>query len=805
MSEKEDIRVGVYVCRCGLNVAKSVDTTSLKEYASKLPGVVYAEESEFACSDSGMKAISESIKEHKINRVVIAGCSPWLHEPTFQRMLERVRLNKYLLEMANIREHCALLYPSQILKATEKAKFIVKGAVERARTLEPIERKRVPVQKSILVLGGGVAGVESAKRLGDLGMEVFLVEKTPFIGGKVLQLGSVFPSDDCGTCVSPCGNDLHRRCFYRNTIVDHEHVNILTSAELTKLNGHIGNYKATIAIKPRSVNPELCMDCGRCAEVCPVEVPNEFNFGWDKRKAIYILSDQALPRIYAIDSGNCIRCGKCAEVCPVKAIDLEEKPREMTANIGAVIVATGFEPFEPKGMYAYGENPNVVTQLQLARMLDQSGPTKGKVIRPSDGQEPKRIAMIQCVGSRDLKVHEYCSKICCGIAVKHATEIMERWPEAGLAIIHKDIRLTGKHYEDYYYRAQNQGVRLLRGEVQAVTTMPDGSIHIDVLDENNEMVPLYVDLLVLSTGLEPSIGANDLAQKLGVATSTDGFFAERGPKLEPLDTVMEGVFIAGTAHGPKDIQESVTQALGATGRVASLLMRGEMEIDLAKAWVDKEKCVGCGACASICPFGAIEWSAFGEPKVIEAACEGCGICSAVCPVSAMQLRHYKDDQLVPKIKAILTPKWLSIEKKDEPVIIAFACQWCSYAAADAAGNMGMEYPDNIRIIRVPCSGRIDARHVLAAFKYGADGVIISGCLPTQCNYLTGNLEAIDRVDIMKKTLDVLGVGGDRLETIFTSACMPTWLITMFNDFTDRIKKLNETSKPNSDVIPLEVG
>jgi heterodisulfide reductase subunit A len=269
--------------------------------------------------------------------------------------------------------------------------------------------------------------------------------------------------------------------------------------------------------------------------------------------------------------------------------------------------------------------------------------------------------------------------------------------------------------------------------------------------------------------------------------------------------VMEGVFIAGTAHGPKDIQESVTQALGATGRVASLLMRGEMEIDLAKAWVDKEKCVGCGACASICPFGAIEWSAFGEPKVIEAACEGCGICSAVCPVSAMQLRHYKDDQLVPKIKAILTPKWLSVEKKDEPVIIAFACQWCSYAAADAAGNMGMEYPDNIRIIRVPCSGRIDARHVLAAFKYGADGVIISGCLPTQCNYLTGNLEAIDRVDIMKKTLDVLGVGGDRLETIFTSACMPTWLITMFNDFTDRIKKLNETSKPNSDEIPLEVG
>jgi heterodisulfide reductase subunit A len=380
---------------------------------------------------------------------------------------------------------------------------------------------------------------------------------------------------------------------------------------------------------------------------------------------------------------------------------------------------------------------------------------------------------------------------------------MERFSDSGISIIHKDIRLTGKHYEDYYYRAQNLGVGMLRGDVQSVSDEPDGSIEVEVRNEYGDLVTMHIDLLVLSTGLEPSEGATDLGQKLGIINSPDGFFAERGPKLEPLDTAVEGVFIAGTAHGPKDIQESVTQALGAAGRVASLLVKGDMEIDLAKAWVDKEKCVGCGACASVCPFNAVEWSAFGEPKVIEEACEGCGICSAVCPVSAMQLKHYKDDQLIPKIKAILTPKWLSEEKKDEPVIIAFACQWCSYAAADAAGNMGMEYPDNIRIIRVPCSGRIDALHVLSAFKYGADGVIISGCLPTQCNYLTGNLEAIDRVDVMKKTLDVIGTGSDRLETIFTSACMPTWLITMFNDFTERVKKLNETSRPKPETITIK--
>jgi heterodisulfide reductase subunit A len=796
MSIKDDLRIGVFVCRCGLNIAKSVDTTSLVEYSTKLPGVIYAEETEFACSEIGLKRISEAIRDNKINRVVIAGCSPWLHELTFQRMMERVKLNRYLLEIANIREQVAFLYPNQILKATEKAKLIINAAVERVKTLEAIGRAKVPIQKSVLVIGGGVAGVEAAKRLGDLGIEAYLIERTPFLGGHALQLGSVFSTEDCGTCVSPCGNELHRRCFYRNSISYHPFVNILTSTELKQISGHIGDYKATLSVKPRGVNQELCMGCGKCEEVCPVAVPDSFNFGWSKRKAVYILSDQALPRTYAIDPGNCIKCNKCSEACPVDAIDLQEEVREITINIGAVIVTTGFESFNPKGLYTYGENPDVITQLQLARMLDMTGPTKGKVIRPSDGIEPKRIAMIQCVGSRDPKIHEYCSKICCGIAVKHATDLMERYPEAGVAIINKDIRLTGKHYEDYYYKAKNLGVRLLRGEVEQVVKTDNNEISVEIKDEFGEHVHLYVDMLVLSTGVEPSKGAAELAEKLRIPLSIDGFFAERGPKLEPLDTVVDGIFIAGACHGPKDIQESIIQALGATGRVASILFKGFMDIDLAKAWVDEEKCVGCGACASICPFKAIEWSAFGEPKIIEAACEGCGICAAVCPVAAMQLRHYKDDQLIPKIKAIMTPKWLSVEKKDEPVIIAFACQWCSYAAADAAGNMGLEYPENIRIIRVPCTGRIDALHILSAFKNGADGVIISGCLPTQCNYLTGNLEAIDRVDIMKKTLDTLKIGSERLETIFTSACMPTWLVALFTDFTERIKKMNETQKIN---------
>jgi heterodisulfide reductase subunit A len=789
--EKNEIRIGVFICRCGLNIAKSIDTTALATFAEDIEDVVHVNEIEFSCSDIGQEVIIKDITENNLNRVVIAGCSPWLHENTFQKTLEKAGLNKYLLEMANIREHVALLYPGQVIKATEKAKHILKAAIERSRTLESIDKLNVKINQSVLIIGGGVSGTEAAKRLGDLGINTFLVEKTPFVGGKVLQLGSVFPTDDCGTCTGPCENELHRRCFYRSPIAHHPYVHILTNTSVKELKGHVGRFKAVLETKPRYINLDLCMSCGRCAEVCPQEVPNEFNYGMDKRKAAYILSDQALPRVYAIDEGSCTKCGNCVDACPTQAIDLNEEPHQTTIDIGSVIVSTGFELFDAKGMFGFGEIPDVIDQLHLARMLDLSGPTNGKVVKPSNNKEPRSIVMIQCVGSRDPKTNEYCSKICCGIAVKHAVDVAKRYPNSEITIIHKDIRLTGKYYEDYYYEAEDLGINLLRGEVLKVNNQDDGTIKVDIENEFGEHTSMDVDLVVLSTGLEPSRGTHQIAETLGLKLSRDNFLAERGPKVEPLDTSIEGIFIAGTAHGPKDIQESVTQAIGASSRVASILIPGEMEIDRAKAVVDIDTCVGCGACASACPFNAIEWKAFGHPEVIEEACESCGICAAVCPVSAMQLKHYKDDQLVPKIKGIMTPKWINEEMMDEPVILVFACKWCSYAAADAAGSMGMEYPDNIRIIKVPCTGRVDALHILSAFKYGADGVMISGCMPDQCNYIDGNLKALDRSEITKKVLDVLEIGGERLETVFTTACMPTWLVSMFKEFTERITKINE--------------
>jgi len=649
----EEVRIGVFVCHCGMNIAKSVKVEEVCDYASKLPNVVYTAHHEFTCSEIGQKAIKEAIKEHRLNRVIVASCTPKLHELTFQKCVAEAGLNPFLFEMANIREQCSWPHMHEPEKATRKAKQIVRAAVERAALLERIGMMSTPVMPAVLVVGGGVAGMAAAVGLADYGFQVHLVERSSTLGGKALQLGKVFPTEDCGVCVSPRMMELHRKCLYRSGVVNHSRIKVYMQSTVSSLGGYVGSFKATIDVKPTFVDSKLCIACGLCEDVCPVEVSNEFDLGLSVRKAIYKMSMEAVPHSYVLDMGSCTRCGKCLKVCPTNAITLDAKPIKVNVDVGAVVVATGFEEFDPKGLYGYGSYPNVVTQLKLARMMDPSGPTKGMVVRPSDGKVPRRIVMIQCVGSRDKSTNIYCSKVCCGIALKHARSIKEQYADADLTICHKDIRLTNKNYEHYYTDCQDMNVRFVRGDVAEVTEDPETkSIRIKVNDEFKGMVELESDLLVLSCGSIPARDTRELARTLNLSLSPDSFFMELHPKLAPVDTNVDGIYICGACQGPKDIHESVNHAMAAVSRTATLLAKGKVEVDLAKALIDEDLCIGCGNCVTKCPYKAIELVPPGVARVVEIACKGCGICVAECPLRAIQLRHFKDEQLFASIAGI---------------------------------------------------------------------------------------------------------------------------------------------------------
>jgi len=648
-----ETRIGVFVCHCGLNIAKSVNVKTLREQMSKLPGVAYGADYEFMCSETGQKIIRDAIKEHRLNRIVVASCSPKLHELTFRRVVKEAGLNPFLFEMANIREHCSWAHLHEPEKATEKAVHIVKSAVERCKYLDEIGEKEEFVKPSALVIGGGIAGITAAVGLADFGFEVHLIEKLPWLGGKTAQLGKAFPTEDCGVCVTPRTSEMDRKCFYKRQILSHPQIKTYTLSTLKNLSGYIGHFRAQIEKMPRYIDEKLCIACGECEKVCPVEVPNEFDLGLSKRKAVYLPFIQAVPHIYALDMNHCTKCGKCVEICPTKAIDLEEKTLYIDVEVGTTIVAVGFDEFEPIGLFGYGNYQNVITQLKLARMMDSSGPSSGCVVRPSDGHVPKRIVMLQCVGSRDKATHIYCSKICCTIALKHARSLKMANPKTEVTICYKDLRPFGRNYEDLYTDCQNLGVNFIYGDAKEVSEGPDKSLKVNVDLIEGGKKAIETDLLVLASALVPPKDIPQISRTLNLSSSPDGFLMELHPKLAPIDTNIDGIFICGACQGPKDIQETVTQALGAVARAATPMAAGKIKIDLAKAIVDENLCIGCANCVAMCPYSAIEMEPSGIARVIEIVCKGCGVCAAECPARAMQLRHFTDRQLFAAVEGIL--------------------------------------------------------------------------------------------------------------------------------------------------------
>jgi heterodisulfide reductase subunit A2 len=758
------IRIGVYVCHCGLNIAGSVDCGEVAKFAATLPNVVLAQDNRYTCSDQGQAGIKKDIQEQKLNRVVVASCSPRLHEPTFRKACEDAGLNKYLFEMANIREHCSWVHLYDKEAATEKAKDLVKMAVAKVALLEPEDEVSVPITRKALVIGGGVAGIQAALDLADTGYKVYLVEKEPSIGGMMARIDKTFPTMDCSICIlAPKMSDAGH----------HPNIELLTNSEVAEVKGYIGNFHVKVLRKPRYVTKD-CSACGECVKVCPIVAPNEFDVGLAVRHGVYTPFAQAVPSTYIIDMSLCLNkegvivCDKCTKACERQAISFEMKPVTEELEVGTIIVATGADVFDPSVLpnYGYGKIANVITTLEFERLINAGGPSGGHLIRPSDKQIPKRVAFVQCVGSRSARSGRlYCSNVCCMNTIKDSLLIKEHWPDTEIYVFYVDIRAYGKGFEDLYKRARNAGVVFIRGLPAEI--VEDKKTHnVWLIGENTlrkEVYRINADMAILSIGLEARKDSETIQRLLTLSRNQDGFFLEAHPKLRPVDAATGGVFFAGCAESPKDIKDSVTQASAAAARAGILMAKGQVTVEAITPITFPEKCKACGLCVKVCPYNAISLNKdLKRVEIIEAACGGCGTCAAECNFGALTQKHFTDEQITAQIDAIT-------ENEPEKKIVAFCCNWCSYAGADFAGVSRMQYPPNARIIRTMCSGRVAQKFIERAFARGAASVLVSGCHLGDCHYINANYQTQKRVERLLKKMEQNGLDKQRLQLLWASA------------------------------------
>jgi heterodisulfide reductase subunit A len=717
-ASKAEPRIGVFICRCGSNIGGVVDVHAVAEYAKTLPHVVFAEEGLYTCSSAGLDSIKKQIEKFRLNRVIVASCTPATHESLFQKTCEEAGLNKYLFEMANIREHCSWVHMHLPAEATEKAKDLIRMAAGKASYLEPQTETELDITPSALVIGGGIAGITAAVSLARQGFQVQLVEKEAELGGMLKHLYKLQPTEREAA-------EILREAI--SAVKTNSNIRLHTSTSVSQVNGFIGNFNVTLQSNSSSQAERI--------------------------------------------------------------------------KVGTIIVATGAEEFKPTGLYGYKENQNVVTQLDLEQLL-----------RNGNLKKPEKVVMIQCVGARERTGRTYCSRICCQVALNNVFQLKKLYPNTDVTVLFRDLQTYGEN-EHFYKEARDNFVNFIRYDSKRppkVTTGSDGNLLVTVYDTYlGAEIELESDLVVLSTPLVQHEDGKKLSSVLKVPLGADGFFFEVHPKLRPVEFASEGIYVCGAAHGPKDVVESVAQAYAAASKASIPMAAGKIKAGAVKASVNEEICVNCDACVVSCVFNAIEASPFGLPRIIEANCKGCGVCASECPMGAMQLKHFKDDQIIAEIEALFQPgEHIDVEGVFKPVILCFACQWCSYAAADLAGVSRIQYPPNVRILRVPCSGRVDVLHVLKAFQRGADGVVITGCLIGDCHYIDGNVKAKERVDVMKKSMNSLGIDPKRLEIGFASSSEGQKFATMMTDFVKQIERLGPSPsrpKPRSEKLVQDRG
>ncbi|RKY56834.1 MAG: disulfide reductase, partial [Candidatus Neomarinimicrobiota bacterium] len=753
------------------------DITILKEHSNM-------------CSGAGQKLIIEDVQSHHLDRVVIASCSPQFHEKTFKATLERAGLNPYVLEMANFREHCSWTHRSEPEIATEKAIDLIRSSIEKVRHDYPLEKKKIAMGNRVLVIGGGVAGIQASLDLANAGKEVTLVEKEPTIGGNMAMLTKTFPTEDCAACIiSPKMAEVQ----------DHPNIRLLTNTEIVNTTGHRLRFEITAQKKPRfikdTIDMDQCLGCEKCVEACPVSVPNQWEQGITDRKAIYIPAALAIPYKYLIDEDACLHlqgqsCRKCADVCPQNAIDFSQKSETTQFTVDSVVVATGFDIIDPreKPVFGYEKYENVVTGLEMERIVDHISEN------PPPRDVGNRVGFIQCVGSRDEQTgREYCSRVCCMYAIKLASLLKQARPNTDIYIFYTDIRAFGKGYEEYYKKSQSMGIKFIRGKVAELEENPENKKIIvhgeDTL--SRQIIEAEFDLMVLSTGIQLSKSSDKIADSLKLAKSSDGFFQEAHPKFRPVDTLVEGVFLAGTAQGPKDIPDTVAQASAAAARVIGTLAQKEFEVDPMLAFVHEDLCDGCGACVSKCPKSAIQMNSENKAYVSEALCVGCGSCIASCPHEALDLHGYTNSQLYAAIQGALAGK-TDAQKR----IIVFADDSCTYRVADAVGIRKMTYSGDVRIIRIPSASRITDKLIIYTFQQGADGILIGDCPEKSSRFAWSKQQTLENIKAAQSYLKTIGIENKRMVFAEFASGMLADFVNRVNQLADVIKT-SETVQVNS--------
>jgi heterodisulfide reductase subunit A2 len=660
-SNNGDVRIGFYICHCGHNIAGMVDCAAVAEHIGRLPGVAVSRDYKYMCSDPGQALIGQDIRDHRINRIVVASCSPLLHEHTFRKAVEAGGLNPFFFQMVNIREHDSWVHTDRA-EATEKAKALAQAAVRRVRFHRALQTTKVPIHPDVLVVGGGIAGIHAALTLANGGKNVYLVEREPSIGGHMAKFDKTFPTLDCAACILTPKMSAVRA---------HENITLWTYSDVVKVEGYVGNYTVTIRRRPRYINEELCVGCQECIKACiykEAKFPDEFNVGLSKRKPIYIPFPQAVPQVVVIDPERClqIKSGKCKRTCieacaDRQAIDFTQKEETVQVKVGNIILATGFKLFDAKRIpqYGYGRYPNVVTSLELERLVTSSGPTGGELVL-RDGSTPRSVGFILCVGSRDFKTNRWCSRTCCMHSMKLAQLVREH-TGADVTVFYLDIRAPGKGCEEFYDKSLKDGIQFVRGRVAevtdwALTPEEEGKLVIRAEDTLAGVVRrIPVDMIVLAVGMEPHADVQQVRRLFNMSCGTEGWFLEKHPKLAPVSTFTDGVFIAGCCQGPKDIPDSIAQAGAAAAEAMALIDRGFIEQEPNTAYIVEEDCSGCKSCVALCPYTAISFDDAKQKAAINAAlCKGCGTCVAACPSGSIRQHLFEDDEIFSEIEGVLT-------------------------------------------------------------------------------------------------------------------------------------------------------